>query len=263
MIYMRGRMIIGVITTVAAACVLSFLLLFAEDDFVAVGGRVYETDVAAAAEVESDGEIDVLLPVFDVTDADESVDGVFSDGWDYTLKQTYDDAVPYADDVSGVFEFYCHDDEAVPGYPGWYQSAAGAMPFLLFGQTDGLENYIGKSIMVYGAVTGENLGLDKLYKHLPIFVYGFVAGDSFGKVYTDEYYPGEYVTLTGTMELQTPGRLLFYDGEYGCVLIQTDISDFNEENFSHRASFSGYLYPVSDAEFRYLLIVNGYMMLDY
>jgi hypothetical protein len=160
--------------------------------------------------------------------------------------------------------FYCPAIEPVPDYPGCYQSSAGSQYLLLSGGTDGLEDYIGESVLVIGSVQGINLSLDALYKHVPVFVFSYVAGeDATTFLPEDTEYFGEHITLTGNITLQTSDRLILESLERGRVLIQTKYSDFNGENYSHQASFSGYLFPILDPDCGYLLVADGYTMLDY
>ena len=123
-----------------------------------------------------------------------------------------------------------------------------------------MERYVGKPVTIIGTIKGKNLGEDRLYKHLPVEVAGFrdaVESDM------DAWIPGEDVYLSGMMELRAPGNLVLHSSERGDVLIQTEYLSFGDIHYSHQASFSGYLYPLTGHDCKVLLVATGYGIVGY
>ena len=172
--------------------------------------------------------------------------------------QFSDDQPSHEPDNSAII-LNCPVINAVPDHPGWYESMIGDIYILLFGQTDGLQSYLGKPATVLGMVIAENLGMDRLYKHLPVEVYGF--SESSGNY--DNKPTNESVSLTGMIELNASGNLVLHSTERGDVFIQTDHSCFGEENFQYPANFTGYLFSVTDPDCPYLLIATSYSIMDF
>ena len=160
---------------------------------------------------------------------------------------------------SDIVAFYVPVLETVSGHSEWYQSVQGNTYSLFIGQTDGLESYVGKPVIIFGKIVDENLGVDQLYKHLPIEVHSFREP----KDNDESRNVGEYVTLTGMMELQESGNLILHSIERGDILLQTQYSDYGDDNFLYPAEFSGYLYRTASSGCLYLLIVNSYSIVDY
>jgi hypothetical protein len=158
-----------------------------------------------------------------------------------------------------IVAFYVPVLETVSGHSDWYQSMHGNTYSLFFGQTEGMGSYVGKPVIVFGKIVDENLGVDKLYKHLPIEVHSFREP----KDNDESRNAGEYVTLTGMMELQVSGNLILHSIERGDILLQTQYSDYGDDNFLYLAEFSGYLYRTASSGCLYLLIVNSYSIVDY
>ena len=193
-----------------------------------------------------------------------------SEGWQTSESRTPSEPIePDADDAdiqpssspdaqdttadSNDNVFYCPLIEAVPGHPGWYQSIYADAYILLFGQTDGLKNYIGKPVTILGTIVAENLYLDRLNKHMPVEVHGLREPSDFD----DSLFIGEYVELTGMMELLESGNLILHSLERGDILLQTEIDGFCEYNYQNPVKFSGHLYPISGFDYPYILIVTG------
>ena len=153
----------------------------------------------------------------------------------------------------------CPVIDAVSDHPGWYQSMIGDIYILLFGQTDELQNYLGKPVTVLGKVVAENKGMENLHKHLPVEVYGL--DESSGN--NDCKPISESVSLIGMMELNASSNLVLHSTERGDVFIQTDPSDFGEVNFLYPANFTGYLFPIIDPGCPYLLIATSYSIMDF
>ena len=160
---------------------------------------------------------------------------------------------------SDTVAFYVPVLETVSGHSEWYQSMQGNSYSLFFGQTEGMESYVGKPVIIFGNIVAENLGVDQLYKHLPIEVHSFREP----KDNDESRNAGEYVTLTGKMELQASGSLILHSIERGDILLQTQYSDYGDDNFLYPAEFSGYLYRTASSGCLYLLIVNSYSIVDY
>jgi hypothetical protein len=183
--------------------------------------------------------------------------GTVADGSEIPQSSPPDKRNTTAD--NSVIILSCPVINAVSDHPGWYQSMIGDIYILLFGQTDELQNYLGKPATVLGKVVAENMGMENLHKHLPVEVYGL--DESSGNY--DCKPISESVSLIGMMELNASGNLVLHSTERGDVFIQTDPSDFGEVNFLYPANFTGYLFPIIDPGCPYLLIATSYSIMDF